>query len=343
MEGKSHRQNSIPVTIVTGFLGSGKTTLLNHILTGEHGIKIGVLVNDFGAINVDADLISEVEDGVMSLANGCICCSIRTDLIQAVLKLVDLPEPPQHIIIEASGVADPAGILKSFHDPEIWKSVVIDGVITVVDAEQALSIPEEERKLANAQVKGGDLILLNKADLVSKEHLQKVKGWLSEVRPGVQIFETIMCQLPMEILLGAFREDSPEGNSEKSLNIHVQELKAEKEEHHHHNDHHHDLMFDTWSYTSFKPIQISLFNEILKNLPSTLFRAKGFIYAADQPEKPILFQLVGKRATLKPTGSWGENPPKTQLVFIGRHETVNFSAIENALMKFEQFKEENTI
>jgi G3E family GTPase len=100
-------------------------------------------------------------------------------------------------------------------------------------------------------------------------------------------------------------------------------------------------MFDTWSYTSFKPIQISLFNEILKNLPSTLFRAKGFIYAANKPEKPILFQLVGKRATLKPTGSWGENPPKTQLVFIGRHETVNFSAIENALMKFEQFKEEH--
>ena len=84
---------------MTGFLGSGKTTLLNHMLTSEHGIKIGVLVNDFGAINVDADLISEVEDGVMSLANGCICCSIRTDLIQAVLKLIDLPEPPQHIII----------------------------------------------------------------------------------------------------------------------------------------------------------------------------------------------------------------------------------------------------
>ena len=298
-----------------------------------------MLVNDFGAINVDADLISEVEDGVMSLANGCICCSIRMDLIQAVLKLVELPEPPQHIIIEASGVADPAGILKSFHDPEIWKSVVIDGVITVVDAEQALSIPEEERKLANAQVKGGDLILLNKADLVDKEHLQKVKGWLSESRPGVQIFETIMCQLPMEILLGAFREDSPEGNSEKSLDIHVQELKAEKVEHHHH--HQHDLMFDTWSYTSFKPIQIILFNELLKNLPSTLFRAKGFLYAADQPDKPILFQLVGKRATLKPAGSWGENPPKTQLVFIGRHDTVNFSAIENALRKFEQFKEEH--
>ena len=107
--------------------------------------------------------------------------------------------------------------------------------------------------------------------------LQKVKGWLSEVRPGVQIFETIMCQLPMEILLGAFREDSPEGNSEKSLNIHVHELKAEKEDHHHHNHHQHDLMFDTWSYTSFKPIQISLFNELLKNLPSTLFRAKGFL------------------------------------------------------------------
>ena len=343
MESKLNKQSPIPVTIVAGFLGAGKTTLLNHILTGEHGIKIGVLVNDFGAINVDADLISKVEDGVISLAKGCICCSIRMDLIQAVLKLVDLPEPPQHIVIEASGVADPAGILESFlQDPEIWDRVVIDGIITVVDAEQALTIPDEEKKLVNAQVKGGDLILLNKADLVSKEVLQNVKSWINEIRPGVQIFETIMCQLPMEILLGAFREDSPESNSGKSLAIHVHETKQEEDDHHHH-DQHHDLMFDTWSYTSMKPIPISHFNELLKNLPSTLFRVKGFIYAADKPQKPILFQLVGKRAILRPTGSWGEDPPKTQLVFIGRHETVNFSAIENALMKFEQFKEEQPL
>jgi len=141
---EGRRPAPIPVTVVSGFLGAGKTTLLNHVLTAEHGRRIGVLVNDFGAINVDAELIADVQDDMISLANGCICCSIRMDLIQAVLQMAELPEPPEHIVIESSGVANPAGIVKSFLEPEIWGTVQLDGVITVVDAEQTLDLPAKE-------------------------------------------------------------------------------------------------------------------------------------------------------------------------------------------------------
>ena len=127
----------IPVTVVAGFLGAGKTTLINHILNGDHGRRIAVVVNDFGSINIDAELISDVGEGMVSLANGCICCVIRSDLISAVLQLADRPERPDHIVIESSGVADPASVVRAFMVPEIRSSVLLDGVITVVDADMA--------------------------------------------------------------------------------------------------------------------------------------------------------------------------------------------------------------
>jgi G3E family GTPase len=111
-------EQSIPVTIIAGFLGAGKTTLLNHILHSQHGQRIAVLVNDFGSINIDAELVVGVDDGLVSLANGCICCSIRNDLQLAVLRLARLPQPPEHIIIETSGVSDPAAVAQVFYDRE---------------------------------------------------------------------------------------------------------------------------------------------------------------------------------------------------------------------------------
>ena len=308
------KSTPIPVTIVAGFLGAGKTTLLNHILSAEHGRRIGVLVNDFGSINVDAELITQVEEGMMTLANGCVCCSIRTDLIQAVLQLADKDDPPEHIVIESSGVADPAGVYEAFLQPEIRNSVLVDGVITIVDAEQVLGLPDAEAKLARTQVAGGDLIVLNKTDLVDSTTLSKVKDWIHEVKPTVQTFDATYGRIPMAVLLGVEHrhEDLPDDHSSPAHQ-------------------HHDLQFETWTYESHEPMNLGLLQQLLNHLPGALFRAKGFVYAADKPNDRLLLQLVGRRAVLSVDRPWGESPPQTRLVFIARSDTCNFASIRDVL------------
>jgi G3E family GTPase len=331
---EGRRPTPIPVTVVSGFLGAGKTTLLNHVLTAEHGRRIGVLVNDFGAINVDAELIADVQDDMISLANGCICCSIRMDLIQAVLQMADLPEPPEHIVIESSGVANPAGIVTSFLEPDIWGTVQLDGVITVVDAEQTLDLPEKEARLARTQVAGGDLIVLNKVDLVDTATLAGVRDWIDGVRPGIQVFETSRCRLSMEVLLGAGTMTAGNaGNAGDTAGpvVHVHEVGRSSEALGHDHGDDRDIGFDTWTYTADVPLSMVWLQEIITHLPGTVFRMKGFVQLAEEPERRTVVQLVGRRATLTPSRPWGTEEPRTRLVFISRSDTVNYPAIEQAL------------
>jgi G3E family GTPase len=317
-ESQSGKPAPIPITVVAGFLGAGKTTLLDRILQGEHGRRVAVLVNDFGSINIDAELITEVGDGMVSLANGCICCSIRTDLISAVLRMADLPERPEQIVIESSGVADPAGIVRSFLEPEIWGTVQLDAVITVVDAEQVLTLPEEEAVLARAQVAGGDLVALNKVDLVDEASLARVRTWLQEVRPGMPVFETSQCELPMEILIGpevARRVERASADA-SSVDVHVHDHSSATEVH----DHEHTLAFDTWAFMSDAPMELGVLEQVLKHLPETF----------EKPQRRLVFQLVGRRATVSVSGPWGDEAPRTRLVFIARRGAVNFAALERA-------------
>ena len=133
-----------PITVLTGFLGAGKTTLLNRILNGNHGLRVAVLVNDFGSINIDADLVVGIENNgdVISLANGCVCCSIRDDLLDAVTQVLARPEQPEYVVLEASGVADPVGIAVTFTDAGLRDRIRLDSITCVVDAEQVFSAPE---------------------------------------------------------------------------------------------------------------------------------------------------------------------------------------------------------
>jgi G3E family GTPase len=245
--------------------------------------------------------------------------------------MADLPEPPEHIVIESSGVANPAGIVKSFLEPEIWGTVQLDGVITVVDAEQTLDLPAEEARLARTQVAGGDLIVLNKVDLVDTATLAGVRDWIDGVRPGIQVFETSRCRLSMEILLGAGTMTAGNAGVIAGPGVHVHEVgtSSEAPDHGHGDDH--GIAFDTWTYTADAPLSMVWLQEIITHLPSTVFRMKGFVHSADEPERRTVVQLVGRRATLTPSRPWGAETPRTRLVFISRSDTVNYPAIEQAL------------
>jgi G3E family GTPase len=318
----------IPVTILAGFLGAGKTTMLNHILSAKHGRKIGVLVNDFGSINVDAELISEINEGLdgtimMTLANGCACCSIRTDLMQAVLKMATKANPPEYIVIEASGVADPKGVYDSFLEREIRNMVLVDGVITVVDAEHALGLEGSEAKLARMQLEGCDLVVLNKVDLVDTDTLSKVEGWIRSIK-SAPIFHATYGSLPIEVMLGVSRPHDFAA---------IDALSSGTGRGHHH---HHDVsLFETWSYESHEPLSLNILQQLLSHLPTTLFRAKGFVYAVDKPKSRLLLQLVGRRAVVSENRPWGETLPQTRLVFIARSNTCDFDAIKLAMQSCE--------
>ena len=322
MTSKSNMHSSTPVTVVAGFLGSGKTTLINHILNSDHGLRIGVVVNDFGSINIDAELISDVNEGMVSLANGCICCVTRTDLISAVLKLAETEHELDHILIESSGIAYPESVVNALMTPEIRSAILLDGVITLVDAEQLLLIDDEEAlKMAKKQIEGANLVVLNKTDLVNEETLRKVHAWIANINTSLQIMETSHSKIPLEILLGI------NGNL-ASRPINGDALTLDKHREH---KYAHGIEFETWTFESKEPLSLEALQIFLKHIPKSVYRVKGFIYTVEKSHKRILLQLVGRRATLAVKGNWEEDLKQTRLVFIAKKETINFKAIESAL------------
>ncbi len=193
-----------PITLLTGFLGAGKTTLLNHVLRGTHGMRVAVLVNDFGAINIDAQLVVGVEEGAISLRNGCICCTIREDLLRTVFDVLQRPEPPEHILIECSGVSDPVAVATTFTRPMLRSLVRLDAIIAVVDAEQVREQPDYA-ELIEDQIAAADIVVINKVDLATSNLLQGLREWIRMLVPNARVLETTNGQVPVEVVLGAPR------------------------------------------------------------------------------------------------------------------------------------------
>ena len=341
-------KTGLPVTIITGFLGSGKTTLLNHILTNQQGIKTAVLVNEFGEIGIDNELIVDASDDntMVELSNGCVCCTINEDLMNAVYKIMERPEKVDYMIVETTGLADPLPVALTFLGSELRDLTRLDSIVTVVDAEN-FNISLFNSEVAQSQIAYGDIILLNKTDLVDEADLDKLEVQIRDIKAGARILRTERGNVPLSLLLsvGLFESDRY-FTPEKADSDHEHDHKHDHSEHQHdhdHSDHDHNSEdhsahdhsahdhsahdhsdhlaidgFTSLSFQSDKPFNIKKFQYFLDNqIPEAVFRAKGILWFDESPKRHI-FHLSGKRFSLDDE-QWKNDDRKNQLVLIGQN------------------------
>ena len=316
-----------PLTLLTGFLGAGKTTLLNRILHADHGLQVAVLVNDFGAVNIDSAMVeaTQVDADTVSLSNGCICCTIRGDLIGAVETVVTAVNPPEYIVLEASGVSDPLEVAMTFRDvPRMQELVHIDSIISLIDAEQFSSYEREYAVLAMNQIGVADLVVLNKVDLVEAEALAELEQTITRMMPTARIFKTSYAEVPLPLLLGVGTYDPARLMTRVAMDVHVHS-DTDDHDHHHHPDH--STVFHTWNWRSLKPLSLRELKRTVTALPTSIYRLKGVVNLADMPETRATLHVVGTRVTLETGEAWDIETPYTQLVAIGAAGDVDSKAL----------------
>ena len=287
----------LPLTVIGGFLGAGKTTLLNRWLREAGGRRLAVLVNDFGAINLDAERIASSAGDVIALTNGCVCCQIGDDLGAALVRVLDAPQSFDAVVIEASGVSDPARIGRY---GRATPDLVLDGVIVLVDA-AAAALQAADPLLADTlqrQVAGADVLIVNKTDVAKPVERAATLAWLDRDAPGVPRVETAQADVPLALL------------SSLGLRPHVggasRDRARPQHEHEHEHEHETDLhpdhgdLFETWSSRPRQRFAPAALRALLSHLPAGVLRAKGVLRSA--PAGWSELQVAGRRVTLRPLG-----------------------------------------
>lgn len=354
----------VPVLLLTGYLGSGKTTLLNKILANKKGIKFAVIVNDIGEVNIDAALIEkggvvgQKDDSLVSLQNGCICCTLKMDLVEQLKEIVDMKRF-DYIVIEASGICEPAPIAQTICSipslgPQYIKNGILrlDSIVTVVDAlrmkdefangSDLMKSNLDEEDLASLviqQIEFCNIILLNKAAEVEPKELEHLKQIIRAIQPKAEIFECNYGDIDLDLIVNTHKFDWEAVATSAGW---IQEIEAERNgeedeheehEHHHHDDehehHHHDdheggeveeYGIGTFVYYRRKAFDLSLFDEfVARKWPRDVVRAKGICYFADEPDMCYVFEQAGQQKTVKQAGQWLATMPADQLAELRRN------------------------
>ncbi len=285
----------VPILLVTGFLGAGKTTVVNHLLAHAEGRRIAAVVNDFGAINIDAELIAGASDGVVSLANGCICCSLEGDLLRTLSTLLRRDPKPEYIVIETSGVADPADIVRNLMDPVILREARLETVLCVMDATAPPAALEDA--LHRSQLRVADIVALSKLDLADAGARARMRAAIRALRVPAVVVDAKHGEIPAALLFPA-EIDRPAAPRDVGPRRPAEER------------------FETLSWTSDKPVSLPRLQQAINRLAPKLARAKGLFETIEQPGRMMVFQFAGGRATLAPGDAPAAGAARTRIIFI---------------------------
>ena len=309
-------ENPIPITIIGGFLGSGKTTLLNKLLTHNLGLRAAILVNDYGEVNIDKQLITKrTDEDIIDLPNGCICCTLARGLVEVIEKIVMDPNPPDRIIIESSGLSSPSQIKNLLDLPNLQTQVSIESVITLVDVKNIRRVARAVMFVED-QLQSADILIINKTDLVDETELNDVVKWVSEIAPGTPQIQTQYADVPIKVISGTFDVNPSKAPDHVSNNTNGSHQLGE---------------YLSWTYESTAVLSWNKVEDLFAAMPDSIYRVKGFLYLSQHPDNKCTLQVVNQHIELDCNQTWLGEDPKNQLVFIGNPD----SNVDRFIQRFD--------